>query len=105
MAKEVVVSTMGVIYTGNGVDGDEALSQLSTRMKQEVRADGSPSFTPIIAYTFMLFVLLYFPCVATLIAIGREAGHWKWGLFSALYSCGIAWLICFIVYQTAHLLG
>ena len=105
MAKEVVVSTMGVIYTGNGADGDEALSQLSTRMKQEVRADGSPSFTPIIAYTFMLFVLLYFPCVATLIAIGREAGHWKWGLFSALYSCGIAWLICFIVYQTAHLLG
>ena len=53
----------------------------------------------------MLFVLLYFPCVATLIAIGREAGHWKWGVFSALYSCGIAWLICFIVYQTAHLLG
>ena len=105
MAKEVVVSTMGVIYTGNGEDGDEALSQLSTRMKQEVRADGSPSFTPIIAYTFMLFVLLYFPCVATLIAIGREAGHWKWGVFSALYSCGIAWLICFIVYQTAHLLG
>lgn len=104
MAKEVVVSTMGVIYTGNGEDGDEAISQLSSRMKQEVRSDGSPSFTPIIAYTFMLFVLLYFPCIATLIAIGREAGHWKWGLFAALYSCGMAWLLCFIVYQTSHFL-
>ena len=105
MAKEVVVSTMGVIYTGDGDDGDEAIAQLSTRMKQEKRSDGSPSFTPLIAYSFMLFVLLYFPCIATLIAIGRESGHWKWGFFSALYSCGIAWLICFVVYQTAHLLS
>ena len=96
---------MGVIYTGDGDDGDEAIAQLSTRMKQEKRSDGSPSFTPLIAYSFMLFVLLYFPCIATLIAIGRESGHWKWGFFSALYSCGIAWLICFVVYQTAHLLS
>ena len=105
MAKEVVVSTMGVIYTGVGEDDDAAIAQLSTRMQQERRADGSPSFTPLIAYSFMLFVLLYFPCIATLIAIGRESGHWKWGFFSALYSCGIAWLICFVVYQTAHLLS
>ena len=104
MAKEVVVSTMGVIYTGNGENGDEALSHLSSRMKQEVRSDGSPSFTPIIAYTFMLFVLLYFPCIATLIAIGREAGHWKWGLFAALYSCAVAWLLCFIVYRASYFL-
>ena len=104
MAKEVVVSTMGVIYTGNGENGDEALSHLSSRMKQEVRSDGSPSFTPIIAYTFMLFVLLYFPCIATLIAIGREAGHWKWGLFAALYSCTVAWLLCFIVYRASYFL-
>ena len=104
MAKEVVVSTMGVIYTGNGENGDEALSHLSSRMKQEVRSDGSPSFTPIIAYTFMLFVLLYFPCIATLIAIGREAGHWKWGLFAALYSCTVAWFLCFIVYRASYFL-
>lgn len=104
MAKEVVVSTMGVIYTGNGENEDEALSQLSSHMKQEVRSDGSPSFTPIIAYTFMLFVLLYFPCIATLIAIGREAGHWKWGVFAALYSCAVAWLLCFIVYRASYFL-
>ena len=105
MAKEVVVSTMGVIYTGSGDDGEEAVAQLSERMRTERRADGSPSFTPIVAYTFMLFVLLYFPCIATLIAIGREAGHWRWGAFAAVYSCALAWLVCFIVYQTSLLLG
>ena len=105
MAKEVVVSTMGVIYTGSGDDGEEAVAQLSERMRTERRADGAPSFTPIVAYTFMLFVLLYFPCIATLIAIGREAGHWRWGAFAAVYSCALAWLVCFIVYQTSLLLG
>ena len=105
MAKEVVVSTMGVIYTGSGDDGEEAVAQLSERMRTERRADGSPSFTPVVAYTFMLFVLLYFPCIATLIAIGREAGHWRWGAFAAVYSCALAWLVCFIVYQTSLLLG
>ena len=105
MAKEVVVSTMGVIYTGSGDDGEEAVAQLSERMRTERRADGSPSFTPVIAYTFMLFVLLYFPCIATLIAIGREAGHWRWGAFAAVYSCALAWLACFVVYQISLLLG
>lgn len=105
MAKEVVVSTMGVIYTGSGDDGEEAVAQLSERMRTERRADGSPSFTPVVAYTFMLFVLLYFPCIATLIAIGREAGHWRWGAFAAVYSCALAWLVCFVVYQTSLLLG
>ena len=105
MAKEVVVSTMGVIYTGSGDDSDEAVAQLSERMRTERRADGSPAFTPVIAYTFMLFVLLYFPCIATLIAIGREAGHWRWGIFAAVYSCTLAWVACFIVYQISLLLG
>ena len=53
----------------------------------------------------MLFVLLYFPCIATLIAIGREAGHWRWGAFAAVYSCALAWLACFVVYQISLLLG
>lgn len=104
MAKEVVVSTMGVIYTGDGSDDDGAVAQLSERMSQERYADGSSVFTPVVAYAFMLFVLLYFPCVATLVAIGRESGHWKWGLFSACYSCAMAWLVAFIVYQGANLL-
>ena len=105
MAKEVVVSTMGVIYTGVGEDDDAAIAQLSTRMQQERRPDGSPSFTPLIAYSFMLFILLYFPCIATLIAIGRESDDWRWGLFAAVYSCVVAWLVCFTVYQVGQLLA
>lgn len=105
MAKEVVVSTMGVIYTGSGDEDDEAIALLSERMLQEKRADGSPSFTPLVGFGFMLFVLLYFPCIATLIAIGREAGHWRWGIFAAIYSCAVAWLVCFLLYQGSLLLS
>ena len=53
----------------------------------------------------MLFILLYFPCIATLIAIGRESDDWRWGLFAAVYSCVVAWLVCFAVYQVGQLLA
>lgn len=98
-AKEVVVSTLGVIYTGDGDDSDTAVQKLSTRIAAEKRADGSPSFTPLIGFGFMLFVLIYFPCVATIIAIARESGSWRWGIFSIIYSCSLAWLIALLVYQ------
>lgn len=98
-AKEVVVSTLGVIYLGDGDDSDESSLKLSEKIKEEKRADGSPSFTPLIAFGFMVFVLIYFPCVATIIAIGRESASWKWGLFSVLYSCSLAWLMAFLIYQ------
>lgn len=104
MAKEIVVSTLGVIYTGNGDDSQEATQLLSERLVSERRADGSPSFTPLVAIAFMLFVLIYFPCVATVIAIGRESGSWRWGLFSVLYSCALAWVVAFVVYQGGSLL-
>ena len=104
-AKEVVVSTLGVIYTGDGDDGDEAKARLVDRIKADVRPDGSPSFTPLVGIAFMLFVLIYFPCTATVIAIGRESGSWKWSVFSIIYSCSLAWLVAFIVYQVGmHLL-
>lgn len=104
-AKEVVVSTLGVIYTGDGDDGDEAKARLVDRIKADVRPDGSPSFTPLVGIAFMLFVLIYFPCTATIIAIGRESGSWKWSVFSIIYSCSLAWLVAFIVYQVGmHLL-
>lgn len=99
MAKEIVVSTLGVIYTGDGDDSEEAMQALSERLLSERRADGSPSFTPLVAIGFMLFVLIYFPCIATIIAIGRESGSWRWGLFAVLYSCLLAWVIAFMVYQ------
>ncbi len=102
-AKEVVVSTLGVIYTGNNDDSDEATARLSERIKQEQRPDGTPSFTPLVAISFLIFVLIYFPCVATIIAIAREAGSWKWGAFTVIFSCGLAWLLSFLVYQIGSL--
>lgn len=104
-AKEVVVSTLGVIYTGDGNDSEEASSRLTERIKMDRNEQGDPTFTPLIALSFMLFVLLYFPCIATVIAVGREAGSPKWGLFLMVYTCVLAWVVSFIVYQTGSLLG
>jgi ferrous iron transporter FeoB len=95
-AKEVVVSTLGVLYTGNP---DEDTNSLSERLQTEVRADGKPAFTPVTAIGFMLFVLIYFPCIATVAAIKSETGSWKWALFSVAYSITLAWLIAFLTYQ------
>jgi ferrous iron transport protein B len=53
----------------------------------------------------MIFVLLYFPCIATLIAIKNESGHWKWALLSAVYTCILAWTVTFAVYHLGLLVG
>ncbi len=87
-AKELVVSTLGVLYT-NDANAD------TVSLAQRVSA----SATPLIAFCYMLFVLIYFPCIATLVAIKQESGSWKWALFAALYSTGLAWVISFAVYQ------
>ena len=104
-AKVVVVGAMGVIYTGNSDDSDEASVQLSERIKQEVRPDGSQAFSPLVALSFMVFVLLYFPCIATVTAVGREAGSYKWSLFVMVYTCLLAWVTSFLVYQIGSWLG
>jgi ferrous iron transport protein B len=95
-AKEIVVSTLAVLYAGNP---DEDFSSLSERLKAEVRPDGSPLFTPIVALALMLFVLIYFPCVASLVAIKNEAGGWKWAFFAMGYTFALAWLVAFAVFQ------
>jgi ferrous iron transporter FeoB len=102
-AKEIVVSTLGVLYIGNGSEDGEAL--LKERMPQEKRADGSPAFTPLIALSLMLFVLIYFPCVATIAAIKNESGTWKWAAFSVVYTTLLAWLVSFAVYQIGAMIG
>ena len=83
-AKELVVSTLGVLYTN---DGDIENVNLSDRI----------SITPQVALGYMLFVLIYFPCVATLAAIKQESGSWKWALFTAIYTTALAWIIAFTV--------
>ena len=98
-AKEVVVSKLSVLYTG-----DEEDSQvLSERIKQDLDEEGNPVFTPLIALSLMLFVLIYFPCIATISAIVNESGSWKWGIFVIVYTCVLAWIVSFVVYQTGSL--
>jgi ferrous iron transport protein B len=97
-AKEVVVSTMSVLYTGT--EDEAETSTLTNRLKQDAYIDGSPVFTPLTALSMMLFVLIYFPCIATVTAIARESKSWKWGLFVIVYTCVLAWIVSFVVYQT-----
>ena len=99
-AKEVVVSTLSVLYTGE----EEDSQALSERLKQDLDAEGNPVFTPLIALSLMLFVLIYFPCIATISAIVNESGSWKWGIFVVIYTCVLAWVVSFVVYQTGSLI-
>ncbi len=98
-AKEIVVSTLGVLYI-NDSDVSESLSQ---RIAEVNPNTGKPDFTPLVALSFMVFVLLYFPCIATVVAIAREAGSWKYGLFTLIYNTFVAWIFSFLVYQVGLL--
>lgn len=93
-AKELVASTMGVLYS----DSNDGSNQLASK----IMADG---ITPLAGFCYLLFVLIYFPCIATIAAIKQESGHWKWALFTVCYTTGLAWIVSFIVYQTGRLLG
>lgn len=90
-AKEVVVSTLGVLFVGD--DDAEALSQ---RLSMVSPVTGKAPFTHATALAFMVFVLLYFPCIATITAIYRETGSWKYPLFSILYNTGLAWVLAWL---------
>lgn len=97
-AKEIVVSTLGVLYTGNE-DYDE--SAISTRLLSTNPATGLPWFSMATAVSLMVFVLLYFPCTATVTAIARETGSWRYSLFSVVYNTAVAWVVAFIAYRLA----
>ena len=100
-AKEIVVSTLSVLYTGYADENNENLSE---RLLTDTDNDGNRIFTPVTAFGFMLFVLIYFPCIATIIAIKNESNSWKWGFFVAGYTCILAWLVTFIFYQVGNLI-
>ena len=90
-AKELVVSTLGVLYTN---EGDVENVNLSDRIP----------ITPLVALAYMLFVLIYFPCIATFAAIKQESGCWKWAIFAAGYTTGLAWLVAFTVFQIGSII-
>lgn len=131
MAKEVVVSTFGIIY-GIGEDsGGEATAeeaapdeQVSSETSEGSSIEAAPAeeeaapeedpgfiavmqelFTPLSAYAYMVFVLLYIPCLATLATIRRETNSWKWPGFAAVYTFGVAYVVSLVVYQGGLLLG
>lgn len=95
-AKEVVVSTLGVIFQSDNSSGTQSLVE---KIQSQKDKSGRNVFTPLIAFSFMLFILTYFPCVGVVAAIKRESGSWKWALFTIFYTTGIAWLLSFTVYQ------
>ena len=89
-AKELVVSTLGVLYAG-----DEEVD--STNLAERL------NISPLVAFGYMLFILIYVPCVATIAAIKQESGSWKWALFAATYTTVLAWIVSFIVFQIGKL--
>ncbi|MGN0212517.1 MAG: ferrous iron transport protein B [Muribaculaceae bacterium] len=97
-AKEIVVSTLGVLYTVDESDGDGSM-MLQDRLAQPDSISGKPDFTLPSALSFMVFVLLYFPCIATIAAIVRESGSWKYGIFSICYNTALAWVVAFATYR------
>lgn len=99
-AKEIVVSTLGVLYTGSDEITDQALS---TRLTAVNPATGQPDFNPASALAFMIFILLYCPCLATVVAIVKETGNWGYGIFTVLYNTAVAWLLSFAAYRMALL--
>lgn len=94
LAKEVVVSTLSILYVGGSEVADEAL----IGALQQV-------FTPLTAYAFMAFSLIYTSCVATIATVKRETNSWKWTAFSVFYQFALAWLVAFIIYQGGRLIG
>ncbi len=102
-AKEIVVSTLAVLYQHE----DETDPAKSASLKEKLQTQtydsgprkGENIFNRVVALSFIVFVLLYYPCIATIITIGRESGHWKWGAFAVLYTTTIAWVASFLIYQ------
>ncbi|MGM0648844.1 MAG: ferrous iron transport protein B, partial [Bacteroidota bacterium] len=107
-AKEVVVGTMGVLYQAdaeseNLENKSSLVEKLRNQRYQSGPEKGEKVFTPLVAFAFMLFILIYFPCVAVIATIKKETGTWKWALFTIFYTTGLAWVISFLVYQIGSL--
>jgi ferrous iron transport protein B len=103
-AREVFVSTMGVVY-GIGEDVDEESVGLRQRIKQEAHADGRPIYTPLVGLSLMVFFAIACQCMSTLAVVKRETRSWTWPTFLFVYTGALAWLLSFAVFQGGVLLG
>ncbi len=106
-AKEIVVSTMGVLYQTDG-DPDSINEPLQNKLQNTTYTEGEkmgqPVYTPVTAFAYLMFILLYFPCVAVVAAVKKESGNWKWALFMITYTTSIAWIVAFLVNQIGNFL-
>ena len=104
-AKEVVASTMAVVYATSGdeaamLEEDIESEENESRISELVRNN----MTPLSAASMLLFILLYMPCVSTVVAIKNESGKWKWALFTVAYTIGLAWIVSTLFFQIGSLL-
>ena len=107
-AKEVVVSTMGVLFGSSHYHEKEAPHTLGERLQKATYQDGpkigTKLFTPLAGISYLLFILIYMPCVAVVATVNRESGSWKWALFLISYTTVLAWLLSFAVFQLGSLI-
>jgi len=101
VAKEIVVSTMGVLYQA-GDKSQTLVQKLKAREFTSGDKKGQKVFTKVTALAFLIFILIYFPCVATIAAVKRETGSWRWALFMMSYTTALAWILAFAVYQIGN---
>ena len=103
-AKEIVASTIGVLYSGDDSFGDDDTfsddTEKYTHLRQLMLQEG---ITPLAAYAYLIFILLYFPCIATIAAIKNETGSWRWATFAAVYTTAVAWIASALVFQIGRL--
>jgi ferrous iron transport protein B len=102
-AKEVIVSTMGIVYGIGEADPDAEMAPEPTPLKEKIARD--PSYNPAMALAMMIFVLVYVPCMATLAVVKKELGSWKWPVFQAAYTLVVAWGMAVLTFQVASLIG
>ena len=104
-AKEVVVGTLGVLYQTDdqGKGSKPLVEKLQNQYYTSGPKQGQPVFTPLVALSFMLFILIYFPCIGVVSAISRESGHWKWALFVVVYTTVLAYLGSLTLFQVGSL--
>ncbi len=103
-AKELVVSSLGVMYVdepvvSGGGDLSDAVSDVSSSGETRLQRALVKSVSPAAALAYMVFILLYFPCIATFIAIRNESGRWKWAVFTAVYTIAVAWIFAFATFR------
>ena len=97
-AKEMVVSVLGTAYSMGEVDPEE-----DAPLRERLARD--PAWSPLVAFTLILFCMLYVPCVVSVVCLAREAGSWKWGVFSAVFNTTLAFVVAVLVYQGGRLMG